>query len=233
MTSTSSTGHDSDDAKLPGNYTGSAASHLSLPTMRRDGRSFLNLPAEIRCMVYKYFLPEDQLAVYPTPSVYNVLLHMCKQIREEAQREIQKAADKYFHAHDAKWLRKPCFRFIIKPVIDPTEVTVIIPKAFPQMHVLDDLFLNIPLLRLRLRQLNFDISKAKSKASHSKKADLLELLHYWIELHKPQAFRTTISWGHCQSWATATDMNNCCRKLELKTRPRGYNVLGRVEMLIQ
>jgi len=230
MTSTSSTGHDSDDAKLPGNYTGSAASHLSLPTMRRDGRSFLNLPAEIRCIVYEYFLPEDQLAVYPTPLVYNVLLHICKQIREEAQREIQKAADEYFHAHHSEWLRNPGFRFTIEPIIDPTEVKVIIPEAFFEFDQLETLFLKIPLLRLRLRNLTFDISTAISGTSHPYKTYLLRYLHFWIkEHHEPQALRTTIHWGHCESRVTALDMSGFCRRMEL--RPYFYDEQSKLRLL--
>lgn len=102
----------------------------------------------------------------------------------EAQKEIQKAADKYFRAHDSNWLRKPSFRFTIEPVIDPTKVTVVIPEAFPEFKDPEKLFLRILLIRLQLRQITFNISTAIStaisKISHPYRTDLLRQLHFWI-----------------------------------------------------
>ena len=217
MASTPSKGHNSDNTGLQSDYTRFAASHSSLPAVRRDERSFLDLPVELRCMVYEHFLPENQLVAYPKPSIYNALIHICKQIREEAQKEIQKAADGYFRAHDARWFRKPSFHFTIQPAIDPTHITVVIPEVFPEFHDPDTFFLRIPLLRLPLQQITLDISTAIANTTFPFNKDALRHLQYWIRHHIPQARRTTIHWGHCHSQDTMTAMSDFCRGLEFRS----------------
>ncbi|CAN9087334.1 unnamed protein product [Alternaria alternata] len=119
MFSPSPIGCDSDVAKLEGNFTKAA---IALDTGKL---TFLDLPMELRVMVYEYFTPEDQYIFNSGQPAYDGLLRTCKQIRTEALKEIQKAADKYYRAYEASWLLEEGFSIKVEPIIDPGKVVVV------------------------------------------------------------------------------------------------------------
>ena len=159
MFSPSPIGCDSDVAKLEGNFTKAA---IALDTGKL---TFLDLPMELRVMVYEYFTPEDQYIFNSGQPAYDGLLRTCKQIRTEALKEIQKAADKYYRAYEASWLLEEGFSIKVEPIIDPGKVVVV----FSEDHFMSEACktgrrrscyqFHIPLASLNLKRLSFKVSR--------------------------------------------------------------------------
>ncbi|CAN9256223.1 unnamed protein product [Alternaria alternata] len=142
-----------------GNFTKTAIA------INPDKLTFLDLPTELRFKVYEYFTPEDQYVFDSGEPVYDGLLRTCKQIRTEALKEIQKAADKYYRAYETRWLLTEGFSIKVEPIIDPEQAVVV----FSEDHFMSDACrmgrrrgryqFHIPLATLKLKRLSFRVSR--------------------------------------------------------------------------
>jgi hypothetical protein len=212
MSSPSSRAREGDNAKQPDSSTGSIISYPPLPIVRPCRGSFLNLPAELRCIVYKHFTPEDLFESYTGESPYGCLLQLSKGIRKEALTEMRKVADKYYLAFTSHWVRKDAFGIKIEPIINPVKVTVVISQSFAKITDSSQLLVwPAPLLSMQLDDLTFDISRALSNLDAAEVKGILCELFYSMEQLKPQAQRTTIDWGPSQSSAMADGVHGLCK----------------------
>ncbi|KAG9193499.1 hypothetical protein G6011_03534 [Alternaria panax] len=183
--------------------------------------TFLDLPAELRFTVYAYFTPKDQDTFHFGKPAYDGLLRTRKQIRNEAQREIQRAANKYYRSYEAKWLLEEGFRIKVEPIIDPGKVTVVLSQ---------DLFMSdtceigkqwlkyrfhVPLASLKLKRLAFKISPNTNTLAPnnlgcvSDRWAVTQLLMSIFESN-PQAQRIYFHWGTLMPGQSKGVFENMC-----------------------
>jgi hypothetical protein len=79
-------------------------SRLAVSTPKR---SFLNLPAELRILIYTHLSPYSQTAPaeFGRPMYLN-LSCTCRQLRQEVTAEIRRVAELYFRTYEADWLKE-------------------------------------------------------------------------------------------------------------------------------
>jgi hypothetical protein len=77
------------------------------PTAPAKPVSFLDLPTELRFIVYTYLSPHSgsTRGRFGT-TFYSNLIRTCKQIRQEAPPEIEKVVKSYLRGYEKQWLEK-------------------------------------------------------------------------------------------------------------------------------
>jgi hypothetical protein len=173
---------------------------ISLATTRRQRSSpLLDLPAELRCIIYGFLAPYNRSAPfhrYRDEPIYAGLLGTCKQVQEEAIAEISRASEMYYRAYEKDWLGLHGQVITVAWIRDPNHVHVTFPHSVltaPPRTGPGLPHWPIPLISVPFKRLSISFARDSNDTPLEERG--LYILMRSVVKAKPAARITHVHWG--------------------------------------